>query len=91
MSERAESTPGQNGRVLQGIVVSNKMQKSVVVEVSTQKKHPNYGKYVSVTNRYMSHDEANACAVGDRVEIIECRPLSRHKRWRIANILEKAK
>jgi small subunit ribosomal protein S17 len=67
------------------------MQKTVVVTVTTQKKHPAYGKYVKRTKSYVAHDEANECQVGDRVTIVETRPLSKTKRWRVREILEKAK
>ena len=74
----------------EGYVVSNVMDKSVVVAVSRQKKHAQYGKYVRQTKKYMAHDESNSCQVGDRVQIVETRPLSKRKRWRVAKIVEKA-
>ncbi len=77
-------------RKLKGYVKSNKMDKSIVVAVSTYKKHPQYGKYVLRTKKYMAHDETNQCNIGDKVEIIESRPLSRNKRWRVRSIIEKA-
>jgi small subunit ribosomal protein S17 len=67
----------------EGVVVSDKMDKSVIVEVSRTVLHPVYQKYVRKRTRFMAHDETNACKVGDRVRIIESRPLSRRKRWRI--------
>ncbi len=67
----------------EGVVVSDKMDKSVIVEVSRTVLHPTYQKYVRKRTRFMAHDETNACKVGDRVRIIESRPLSRRKRWRI--------
>jgi small subunit ribosomal protein S17 len=67
----------------EGVVVSDKMDKSVIVEVSRTVLHPLYQKYVRKRTRFMAHDETNACKVGDRVRIIESRPLSRRKRWRI--------
>jgi small subunit ribosomal protein S17 len=73
-----------------GIVISDKMEKTVVVEVQRLVMHPLYGKYLRRRSRFMAHDEANACSVGDRVRIQECRPLSRHKRWLVKEILEKA-
>jgi small subunit ribosomal protein S17 len=73
--------PVSGRRVLTGRVVSDKMDKTVVVEVTRRVKHPTYGKYVNRTNRYKAHDEANACQVNDIVEIQESRPLSRDKRW----------
>ena len=73
-----------------GTVSSNKMDKTVVVEVETTKRHPLYGKVIRVVKKYKAHDEDNACKIGDRVEIIESRPLSRHKRWAVMAILERA-
>jgi small subunit ribosomal protein S17 len=74
----------------EGIVVSNKMQKTVVVAVERQVKHGTYGKYVRKTSKYYAHDEANGCGVGDRVRIVETRPLSKLKRWKIAEVIRKA-
>ena len=74
-----------------GIVVSNKMDKSIVVSVERKIKHPKYGKYVKKTNKFMAHDEKNEAQIGDMVKIWETRPLSKMKRWRIGEILEKAK
>jgi small subunit ribosomal protein S17 len=74
-----------------GYVTSNKMDKTVVVSVSSQKKHPTYGKYVRRTKKYFAHDERNECQVGDRVLIVESRPLSKNKRWRVREIVERAK
>jgi small subunit ribosomal protein S17 len=73
-----------------GIVVSNKMSKTVVVAVVSQVKHPGYGKYVRKTARYYAHDEGSVCGVGDRVRIVETRPLSKMKRWKVESILAKA-
>lgn len=73
-----------------GVVVSDKMQKTVVVAVENRAPHPKYGKIVVKTKRYKAHDEENQCKVGDRVRIQETRPLSRTKRWTIAEILESA-
>ena len=67
----------------EGVVIADKMDKSVIVEVSRTVLHPLYQKYVRKRTRFMAHDETNACKVGDRVRIIESRPLSRRKRWRI--------
>lgn len=77
-------------KVLQGIVVSNKMQKTVVVRVDRRFPHPFYQKVVVRSKKYMAHDEPQACQVGDLVEIMETRPLSRHKRWRVVRILRRA-
>lgn len=74
-----------------GTVVSDKMDKTVVVMVETLIKHPLYGKYVKRRKKYMAHDENNECRVGDKVLIEETRPLSRRKRWRVRQILERGK
>ncbi len=73
---------------IQGRVVSNKMDKTVMVAVETHSRHPLYKKSIRRVRKYMAHDEANACHVGDTVEIIETRPLSRHKRWSVVNRME---
>ena len=75
----------------EGLVTSAQMDKTVVVEVEDRVKHPKYGKVIRRTKKYQAHDEANACGVGDRVLLMETRPLSATKRWRVAEILEKAK
>jgi len=75
----------------EGIVVSNKMQKTIVVEVRDRAKHPLYKKTVNKTKRIKAHDENNECGIGDTVAISECRPLSKDKHWRLVTILEKAK
>jgi small subunit ribosomal protein S17 len=74
-----------------GVVVSDKMDKTVVVAVRDTTRHKLYGKIMRRTSKYKAHDETNACGVGDRVRIAETRPLSKTKRWRVAEILEKAK
>ncbi len=74
-----------------GTVVSDKMDKTVVVMVETLVKHPLYGKYVKRRKKFMAHDENNECKIGDKVLIEETRPLSRRKRWRVKQILERAK
>jgi small subunit ribosomal protein S17 len=74
-----------------GVVVSNKMDKSVVVAVKTQEKHPIYGKFVKKTTKFVAHDEKNECSEGDTVRIMETRPLSKTKRWRLVEIVEKVK
>ncbi len=73
------------------MVVSNKMEKSIVVAVKRKVKHPIYGKYVNKTTRFVAHDTENTCNVGDTVKIMETRPLSKTKRWRIVSVLKKAK
>jgi small subunit ribosomal protein S17 len=74
-------------RIIQGTVVSDKMQKTVVVSVERKKKHRLYHKVVTVTDRYKAHDDQDACKLGDVVRIEECRPMSRDKRWRVVEIL----
>ena len=74
-----------------GKVVKNAMDKSIVVAVYRKIKHPKYGKFVGLTSKFMAHDEKNECGVGDTVKIMETRPLSKNKRWRLVNIIEKAK
>ncbi|CAL9455373.1 30S ribosomal protein S17 [Nocardiopsis dassonvillei] len=90
MSEN--QTEARNYRkVREGYVVSDKMDKTVVVEVEDRVKHALYGKVIRRTTKYKAHDEANSCGVGDRVRVMETRPLSATKRWRVVEILEKAK
>ena len=74
-----------------GIVVSNKMDKTVVVAVERKKRHPKYGKLIKLTKKFYAHDEKNECSEGDIVKIMETRPLSKLKRWRIVGIIEKVK
>lgn len=74
-----------------GVVSSNSMDKTITVVVERRLKHPIYGKFVKKTNKFMAHDENNDCNVGDTVRIMETRPLSKHKRWRVVEILERAK
>ena len=81
----------KNKRTLQGRVVSDKMAKTVTVEVEDRVQHPLYGKTIRRTKKVKAHDEANSCGVGDRVLLMETRPLSATKRWRVSAILEKAK
>ena len=76
-------------KVREGLVVSDKMDKTVVVAVETRKVHPLYKKAVRVTKRYKAHDENNACRIGDKVKIVETRPLSKEKSWRITEIMSK--
>ncbi|MDG4774685.1 MULTISPECIES: 30S ribosomal protein S17 [Micromonosporaceae] len=78
-------------KVREGLVVSDKMEKTVVVEVEDRVKHRLYGKVMRRTSKLKAHDEQNACGVGDRVLLMETRPLSATKRWRVVEILEKAK
>ena len=73
-----------------GVVTSNKMTKTVVVVVERRMKHGQYGKYLTVKKKYKAHDETNACKIGDKVRISETRPMSKEKRWRVSEIIEKA-
>ena len=74
-----------------GQVTSNKMTKSITVAVNRKEKHPIYGKFVNKTTKFTAHDENNECGIGDTVRIMETRPLSKNKRWRLVEIIEKAK
>ncbi|MEA3461407.1 MAG: 30S ribosomal protein S17 [Bacteroidota bacterium] len=74
-----------------GVVVSNSMEKSITITVKQKIKHPIYGKFVNKTSKFMAHDEENTCNVGDTVKISETRPLSKNKRWRLVEIIERAK
>lgn len=85
MSERAQR------KDFIGKVVSNKMDKSITVAVERRIRHPLYGKFVKKTTKFMAHDQENTCSIGDMVRIMEVRPLSRHKRWRLVEIVEKVK
>lgn len=74
-----------------GVVVSNKMNKTIVVEVRWKEKHPIYGKFMNKTRKFTAHDETEVCGEGDTVKIMETRPLSKTKRWRFVEIIERAK
>ena len=74
-----------------GVVVSNGMDKSITISVKQKIKHPIYGKFVNKTSKFMAHDEENTCNVGDMVRISETRPMSKNKRWRLVEIIERAK
>ncbi|HEX7355180.1 MAG TPA: 30S ribosomal protein S17 [Mycobacteriales bacterium] len=94
MTETPTAVPGTQRnfrKVREGLVVSDTMDKTVVVAVENRVQHPRYAKTMRRTNRLKAHDEANACGVGDRVQIMETRPLSATKRWRVVRVLEKAK
>lgn len=93
MTETTTETTETRGRrkVRQGIVSSSKMEKTVVVKIETLKKHPIYGRYVRSTTKFKAHDENNECGAGDIVEIMECRPLSKEKCWRVVRVVERAK
>jgi small subunit ribosomal protein S17 len=74
-----------------GIVTSNKMEKSIVISVERKVKHPKYGKFVNKTTKFVAHDDANTCNIGDTVKIIETRPISKNKCWRLVEVIERAK
>lgn len=74
-----------------GVVTSDKMDKSIVVAVERKVKHPKYGKFVKKTTKFVAHDETNDCGIGDTVRIMETRPLSKSKNWRLVEIVERAK
>ena len=80
-----------NKRTIKGVVVSDKMDKTAVVAIKTKVRHPLYGKMVNRTRKFKVHDEENQCGVGDTVKIMETRPISKDKRWRLVEIVEKAK
>jgi small subunit ribosomal protein S17 len=90
MSEQATSERNTR-KVREGLVVSDKMDKTIVVEVEDRVKHALYGKVLRRTSRLKAHDETNDCGIGDRVQIMETRPLSATKRWRVVEVLERAK
>ena len=91
MSEQSSTQQRGTRKIAEGLVVSDKMDKTVVVAVEDRVKHRLYGKVIRRTTKYKAHDEANECGVGDRVRLMETRPLSATKRWRVVEILEKAK
>ena len=91
MSEEAVTQERTRRKVREGLVVSDKMDKTVVVTVEDRVKHALYGKVMRRTVKLKAHDEQNECGIGDRVQIMETRPLSATKRWRVVEILEKAK
>ncbi len=80
----------QQRKRLDGVVTSDKMDKTVVVAVTTTKRHRLYGKVIRRVKKYQAHDEQNECQIGDRVQIIESKPISRHKRWAVVSIVERA-
>ena len=95
MSESAKTPPQEKARgerkVREGLVVSDKMDKTIVVTLEDRVKHPLYGKVIRRTSKVKAHDEQNSAGIGDRVRLMETRPLSATKRWRLVEILEKAK
>jgi small subunit ribosomal protein S17 len=74
-----------------GTVVSNKMEKSITIAVERKMRHPKYGKFIKKTSKFMAHDENNDCQIGDVVTIMETRPLSKNKKWRLVEVLQRAK
>ena len=92
MSEETQTGEAtrRNRRTLQGLVVSDKMAKTVVVKVTRHVKHARYQKFVRDSKKYQAHDEGDACGIGDLVTIVETRPLSKHKRWRVKSVDRKA-
>jgi small subunit ribosomal protein S17 len=92
MSENTDRNQSKRGRPKSriGVVTSNKMTKTVVVQVERRMKHGRYGKYLTEKNKYKAHDEDQACKIGDQVRIAETRPMSKDKRWRVAEILRPA-
>jgi small subunit ribosomal protein S17 len=91
MEETKQQAPRGTRKVVTGKVVSTKMQKSIVVLVERRFRHPLYGKFIKKSKRYLAHDEEESCGEGDMVQLMECRPLSARKRWRLSKVLEKAK
>jgi small subunit ribosomal protein S17 len=89
--ETKTKTEKRNRKTLIGTVVSNKMEKTVVIRIERRKLHPLYKKYITRTKKIKAHDEGNLCQIGDLVKVIESRPLSKDKRWSLLEVLEKAK
>lgn len=90
MAEQPSTNERASRKVREGIVVSNKMQKTVVISIERRVQHPIYGKVVQRSNKFKAHDELS-CDIGDKVEIMETRPISKEKRWRVTRIIEKVK
>jgi len=91
MAETVEKVVRKVRKEKTGKVISNKMQKTIIVSVERRIKHPLYGKFIKKTNTFAAHDENNDAKIGDKVQIQETRPLSKTKRWRLVNIIERAK
>lgn len=95
MEEQKQTTTDEQTRKLRkekiGLVVSDKMEKSCVIRVDRKVKHPMYDKIMKKSSKLMVHDENNQCGIGDTIRVMETRPLSKHKRWRLVEIIEKAK
>jgi small subunit ribosomal protein S17 len=90
MREQSDTATQKRRRTMTGRVVSNKMDKTVAVAVERVVQHPMFGKFMRRTTKLLAHDESNTCQEGDLVAIVECRPVSRRKAWRVAEILERA-
>jgi small subunit ribosomal protein S17 len=91
-SDTTEATAARSARkVREGVVVSNKMEKTAVVAVVERVRHPKYGKFMLRTKKLYAHDETNDVNIGDKVRVMETRPLSKNKRWRVVEVLERAK
>ena len=88
MNQENEKLEKRNTRKIIGKVVSNKMDKTVSVAIERLIKHPVYGKYIRRTSKVLAHDENNSCNEGDRVAISECRPISKHKSWKVVDVVE---
>lgn len=93
MEQNTETTAlvRANRKTRVGVVTSNKMQKTITISIDRKVKHPKYGKFMHKTTKYMAHDEKNECNIGDLVKIMETRPLSKNKSWRLVEIIERAK
>ena len=91
MSEATTTVERNLRKTKSGVVTSNKMDKSIIVTVERKVKHPLYGKFVKKSTKFHAHDEKNECSIGDTVRIMETRPLSKMKRWRLVEIVEKVK
>ena len=89
MVDTAKNEDHRNKRTLVGVVTSDKMQKTITVEVTRLVKHPTYGKYIRRRNRFKAHDERGEAKTGDTVQVVECKPMSRTKRWRLQKVLAK--
>ncbi|MEM7358625.1 MAG: 30S ribosomal protein S17 [Pseudomonadota bacterium] len=87
---QVDNANNDSARTVEGKVVSNKAEKTISVLVERRVKHPLYGKYIRKSTKFLAHDEANECGEGDTVLIEECRPLSKHKSWRLVKVVEKA-
>ena len=91
MTETTTEVVRQYRKVRDGIVVSNKMDKTIVISIVERVRHPKYAKFVQRTKKLYAHDEANDAKIGDRVRVMETRPMSKQKRWRLVEVLERAK